>query len=162
MDTARITRKEPKPDNNGHKNGKSTQKPEKVNKVKSWKLLAASGRVVYDGRWVRLFSQLHVVLGCLGYFFALCFYNQLIVIGRSIGKDYRLALAINRVSIEVNNVVNQRALFIKELDSLGVRYVPSKLLEFLKEIQMLVMGEFGYGLQIRFAVDACGTQRKQN
>ncbi|GKC84386.1 hypothetical protein Tco_1140103 [Tanacetum coccineum] len=53
----------------------------------------------------------------------------------SIGEDYRLAMAINRVSIEVDNVMNERALFIEELDNLGVCHVPSKLAEFLKEIQ---------------------------
>ncbi|GJY96304.1 hypothetical protein Tco_0513214 [Tanacetum coccineum] len=55
---------------------------------------------------------------------------------RSIGEDKRLASDINRVSVEVQNVVNQRALFIEELDSLGVRPVFAKLAEFLKEIQM--------------------------
>ncbi|GJT19463.1 retrovirus-related pol polyprotein from transposon TNT 1-94 [Tanacetum coccineum] len=58
--------------------------------------------------------------------------SQLTRIGRSI----RLASDINRVSVQVQNVVNQRALFIKEHDSLGVRPVPAKLAEFLKEIQM--------------------------
>ncbi|GKD16274.1 hypothetical protein Tco_1205432 [Tanacetum coccineum] len=55
---------------------------------------------------------------------------------RSIGGDYRLAMDINRAAMDVYNVVNQRALFIGELDSLGVRPVPAKMAEFLKEIQM--------------------------
>ncbi|GKA24125.1 hypothetical protein Tco_0710158 [Tanacetum coccineum] len=54
---------------------------------------------------------------------------------RSIGKNYRLGRAINSVAMEVDNVVNRRALFIEELDSLGVRHVPTKFAEFLKEIQ---------------------------
>nr|GEU42059.1 hypothetical protein [Tanacetum cinerariifolium] len=56
-------------------------------------------------------------------------------IGRSIGEDYRLGRAINSAAMEVDNVVNRRALFIEELDSLGVRHVPAKFTEFLKEIQ---------------------------
>ncbi|GJT37266.1 hypothetical protein Tco_0937131 [Tanacetum coccineum] len=54
----------------------------------------------------------------------------------SVGEDYRLASEINRVTVEVHNVVNARAQFIEELDSLGVRLVPAKLAEFLKEIQI--------------------------
>ncbi|GJR91867.1 hypothetical protein Tco_0215878 [Tanacetum coccineum] len=54
---------------------------------------------------------------------------------RSIGEDYRLGRAINSVAMEVDNVVNPRALFIEELDSLGVRHVPAKFAEFLKDIQ---------------------------
>nr|GEU32211.1 hypothetical protein [Tanacetum cinerariifolium] len=86
-----------------------------------------------------------------------------------IGEDYRLDMAINSAAMEVDNVVNRRALFIEELDSLGVRHVPAKFTEFLKEIQakdgrpwrickfwsrfiwMYSAGNglFGYGLQIR-------------
>ncbi|GJU25132.1 hypothetical protein Tco_1163753 [Tanacetum coccineum] len=54
----------------------------------------------------------------------------------SVVEDYRLAMEINRVTMEVDNVVSERAEFIEELDSLGVRPVPAKLAEFLKEIQM--------------------------
>ncbi|GJR01701.1 hypothetical protein Tco_0524685 [Tanacetum coccineum] len=50
-------------------------------------------------------------------------------------EDYRLAKDINRVSGEVNNVVVERSQFLEELDSLGVRPVPTKMAEFLKEIQ---------------------------
>ncbi|GKG54383.1 hypothetical protein Tco_0560038, partial [Tanacetum coccineum] len=54
----------------------------------------------------------------------------------SVVKDYRLAMEINRVTMEVDNVVSARAEFIEELDSFGVRHLPAKLAEFLKEIQM--------------------------
>ncbi|GKG01501.1 hypothetical protein Tco_0306206, partial [Tanacetum coccineum] len=52
---------------------------------------------------------------------------------RSIGKNYRLGMEINSVAMEVDNVVNRRALFIEKLDSLGVRHVPTQFTEFLKE-----------------------------
>ncbi|GJY25732.1 hypothetical protein Tco_0400458 [Tanacetum coccineum] len=55
---------------------------------------------------------------------------------RSVVEDYRLAREINRVTMEVHNVVSARAEFIEELDSLGVRPVPMKLAKFLKEIQL--------------------------
>ncbi|GJT56210.1 hypothetical protein Tco_0991264 [Tanacetum coccineum] len=55
---------------------------------------------------------------------------------RSMGKDYRLASEINRVVGEVNNVVVEKDQFLKELDSLGVRLIPTKMAEFLKEIQI--------------------------
>ncbi|GJW42997.1 hypothetical protein Tco_0071796, partial [Tanacetum coccineum] len=55
---------------------------------------------------------------------------------RSISEDYRLASEINRVVGEVNNVVITKDQFLKELDRLGVRPVPAKLAEFLREIQM--------------------------
>ncbi|GJQ94673.1 hypothetical protein Tco_0005812 [Tanacetum coccineum] len=54
---------------------------------------------------------------------------------RSTIEDYRLARDINRVSGEVNNVVVERSQFLEELNSLGVRPVPAKMAEFLKEIQ---------------------------
>nr|GEW88529.1 hypothetical protein [Tanacetum cinerariifolium] len=57
------------------------------------------------------------------------------VIGRSIDKDYRLGKAINIAVMELDNLVNRRALFIEELDSLGVRHVPIKFAKFLKETQ---------------------------
>nr|GEW66726.1 hypothetical protein [Tanacetum cinerariifolium] len=53
----------------------------------------------------------------------------------SVVEDYRLAREINRVTVEVQNVVSVRAEFIEELDSLGVRHVPPKLAKFLKQIQ---------------------------
>ncbi|GKG58080.1 hypothetical protein Tco_0589691, partial [Tanacetum coccineum] len=51
------------------------------------------------------------------------------------GEDYRLASEINRVAVEVNNVVIKKDRFLEELDSLGVRHVPVKMAEFLREIQ---------------------------
>nr|GEV74216.1 hypothetical protein [Tanacetum cinerariifolium] len=51
-------------------------------------------------------------------------------------EDYRLAREINRVTVEVYNVVSARAKFIEELDSLGVRHVPTKPAQFQKEIQL--------------------------
>ncbi|GKD97827.1 hypothetical protein Tco_1381724 [Tanacetum coccineum] len=62
--------------------------------------------------------------------------NLQVIVLRSVVEDYRLAIEINRVTMEVDNVVSTRAEFIKELDSLGVRPVLAKLAEFLKEIQM--------------------------
>ncbi|GJT01084.1 hypothetical protein Tco_0822253 [Tanacetum coccineum] len=58
----------------------------------------------------------------------------IIYCNRSIGEDYRLGRAINCAAMEVDNVVNRTALFIEELDSLGVRHVLAKFAEFLKEI----------------------------
>ncbi|GJT75983.1 hypothetical protein Tco_1042708 [Tanacetum coccineum] len=55
---------------------------------------------------------------------------------RSVCEDYRLAGLINRAATEVNNTIMVRDQFLEELDSLGVRHVPSKLAEFLREIQM--------------------------
>ncbi|GKA99234.1 hypothetical protein Tco_0827171 [Tanacetum coccineum] len=37
--------------------------------------------------------------------------------------------------IVLREIANRRALFIEELDSLGVHHVPAKFTEFLKEIQ---------------------------
>nr|GEU84164.1 hypothetical protein [Tanacetum cinerariifolium] len=50
-------------------------------------------------------------------------------------EDYRLASEIKRVAAEVNSVTMQRERFQKELDSLGKRRVPTKMTEFLKDIQ---------------------------
>nr|GEZ96810.1 hypothetical protein [Tanacetum cinerariifolium] len=55
---------------------------------------------------------------------------------RSVCEDYRLAGLINRAAIEVNDMIMVRDRFLKELDSLGVWHVPSKMAEFLREIQM--------------------------
>ncbi|GKG56392.1 hypothetical protein Tco_0579716, partial [Tanacetum coccineum] len=44
-------------------------------------------------------------------------------------------MAINSAAMEVDNVVNRRASFIEELESLGVCHVPGNFVEFLKEIQ---------------------------
>ncbi|GKA16070.1 hypothetical protein Tco_0695817 [Tanacetum coccineum] len=54
---------------------------------------------------------------------------------RSMTEDYRLSREITRVSGEVNNVVITRAHFLEELDSLGIRHVPAKMVEFFHEIQ---------------------------
>nr|GEV67537.1 hypothetical protein [Tanacetum cinerariifolium] len=52
MDTARITRKEPKTSNNGHKNEKSAQKPRKSQQKSSLEndTLAISVRLDFDPR----------------------------------------------------------------------------------------------------------------
>ncbi|GJR98477.1 hypothetical protein Tco_0270651 [Tanacetum coccineum] len=47
----------------------------------------------------------------------------------------RLAGEINKVAIEVNNVVIQKDRFLEDLESLGSRLVPGKVAEFLREIQ---------------------------
>nr|GFA19859.1 hypothetical protein [Tanacetum cinerariifolium] len=52
-------------------------------------------------------------------------------------EDYRLTSEINRVAGKVNNVVVEKDQFLDELDSLGVRYVPAKMAEFLKDIQII-------------------------
>nr|GEX49482.1 hypothetical protein [Tanacetum cinerariifolium] len=54
---------------------------------------------------------------------------------RSAGEDYRLARKINKVAMEVNGVVMVKDQLIEELDSLGTQHVPSKMAEFLREIQ---------------------------
>nr|GEU36864.1 hypothetical protein [Tanacetum cinerariifolium] len=53
-----------------------------------------------------------------------------------VDEDYRLAKEIYKVTMEVYNMVSARVEFIEVLDNLGVRPVPAKLAEFLKEIQM--------------------------
>nr|GEW69987.1 hypothetical protein [Tanacetum cinerariifolium] len=50
-------------------------------------------------------------------------------------EDYRLTGEINKVVAEVNGVTMQMERFLKELDSLGTRHVPAKMVEFLREIQ---------------------------
>ncbi|GKA70988.1 hypothetical protein Tco_0777127 [Tanacetum coccineum] len=55
---------------------------------------------------------------------------------RSMGEDYKLASEINRVVVEVNNVVIKKDRFLEELDRLGVRSLPAEMAEFLREIQM--------------------------
>ncbi|GKE36205.1 hypothetical protein Tco_1459610 [Tanacetum coccineum] len=55
---------------------------------------------------------------------------------RSMSEDYEIASKINRTAGEVNNVVVENDQFLDELHSLGVRPVPTKMAEFLKEIQM--------------------------
>nr|GEU67110.1 hypothetical protein [Tanacetum cinerariifolium] len=54
---------------------------------------------------------------------------------RSADEDYRLAREINKVVMEVNGVVMAKDQYIEELGSLGTRHVPSKMAEFLREIQ---------------------------
>ncbi|GJX21096.1 hypothetical protein Tco_0223773 [Tanacetum coccineum] len=55
--------------------------------------------------------------------------NLQVIFLRSVVEDYRLAMEINRVTMEVDNVVSERAEFIEELDSLGVRPVPAETAE---------------------------------
>ncbi|GJQ90601.1 hypothetical protein Tco_0001740 [Tanacetum coccineum] len=50
-------------------------------------------------------------------------------------EDYKIAREINRVALELNNVVTEKDRFLEELDSLGVRPVPAKTAEFMREIQ---------------------------
>ncbi|GJT05819.1 hypothetical protein Tco_0840281 [Tanacetum coccineum] len=50
--------------------------------------------------------------------------------------NVRLAGQINWAALEVNDTIMVRDQFLEELDSLGVRHVPSKMAEFLREIQM--------------------------
>nr|GEV82191.1 hypothetical protein [Tanacetum cinerariifolium] len=54
---------------------------------------------------------------------------------RSMVEDYGIARQINRMAMEVNNVNIQRERFIEELETLGTRYGPGKMAEFLREIQ---------------------------
>ncbi|GJY32429.1 hypothetical protein Tco_0415924 [Tanacetum coccineum] len=54
---------------------------------------------------------------------------------RSLGEDYTIAREINRVPLELNNVVTEKDRFLEELDSLGVRVMPAKTAEFMREIQ---------------------------
>nr|GEW00153.1 DNA helicase [Tanacetum cinerariifolium] len=55
---------------------------------------------------------------------------------RSVCDDYRHVGLVNRSATEVSDTIMVRDQFLKELDSLGVRHVPSKMAEFLREIQM--------------------------
>nr|GEX88114.1 hypothetical protein [Tanacetum cinerariifolium] len=50
-------------------------------------------------------------------------------------QDYGIARQINMMAAEVNNVNIQRERFIEKLETLGTRYVPEKMAEFLREIQ---------------------------
>ena len=54
---------------------------------------------------------------------------------RLMNDDYRIGREINRVAAELNLVVTQREDFIGELDDLGTRHVPTKMAEFMREIQ---------------------------
>ncbi|GKD42731.1 hypothetical protein Tco_1267376 [Tanacetum coccineum] len=63
------------------------------------------------------------------------FLKLLVGSSRSMAEDYRIAGDINRVAIELNNVIVQKDRFLEELDSLGVWHVPSKMAEFMREIQ---------------------------
>ncbi|GJV59262.1 hypothetical protein Tco_1465362 [Tanacetum coccineum] len=62
--------------------------------------------------------------------------NDMVTDVRSMSEDYEIASKINRTAGEVNNVVVENDQFLDELHSLGVRPVPTKMAEFLKEIQM--------------------------
>ncbi|GJY14886.1 hypothetical protein Tco_0385308 [Tanacetum coccineum] len=73
---------------------------------------------------------------------------------QSLGEDYRIVREINKVALELNNVVTEKDKFLEELDSLGVRPVPAKTKEFMREIhakdketveklQILLQGFFG-------------------
>nr|GEU84165.1 hypothetical protein [Tanacetum cinerariifolium] len=53
----------------------------------------------------------------------------------SMCEDYRLASEIKRVVAEVNSVTMQREHFLEELDSLSRRCTPTKMVEFLRDIQ---------------------------
>ncbi|GJV23152.1 hypothetical protein Tco_1375847 [Tanacetum coccineum] len=55
---------------------------------------------------------------------------------RSVCEDYRLAGLINKATTEANHMIMVRDQFLEELDSLSVQHVPSKMAEFLREIQM--------------------------
>nr|GEX00589.1 hypothetical protein [Tanacetum cinerariifolium] len=66
----------------------------------------------------------------------------------SMGEDYRLASEKNWVAVEVNNVVIEKDRFLEELDSLGVRHVPTKMAEFLRDRQ-----------RIRKQLKSCGVWR---
>ncbi|GJZ35148.1 hypothetical protein Tco_0580965 [Tanacetum coccineum] len=54
---------------------------------------------------------------------------------RSIIDDYRMARETNRLCREVVTMVEERSLFLEELDSLPGRRVPEKMAEFLLETQ---------------------------
>ncbi|GKB45185.1 hypothetical protein Tco_0890127 [Tanacetum coccineum] len=54
---------------------------------------------------------------------------------RLIIEDCRLARETNRLCGEVVAVVEERALFLQELDTLPGRLVPEKMAEFLRETQ---------------------------
>ncbi|GJV88533.1 hypothetical protein Tco_1532471 [Tanacetum coccineum] len=50
--------------------------------------------------------------------------------------DVWLAGLINKAATKVNDTLMVRGQFLEELDSLVVQHMPSKMAEFLKEIQM--------------------------
>nr|GEU59442.1 hypothetical protein [Tanacetum cinerariifolium] len=62
--------------------------------------------------------------------------NGMVTDVRSMSEDYRLVAEINRAEREVNSVVILKGQFLEDLDSLGVRHVPLKMAEFLREIAL--------------------------
>ncbi|GJX33438.1 hypothetical protein Tco_0243293 [Tanacetum coccineum] len=54
---------------------------------------------------------------------------------REITKDLRLAREINALCARVTAIVDQREMFVDELDMLAGRHVPDKMADFMKEIQ---------------------------
>nr|GEX09712.1 hypothetical protein [Tanacetum cinerariifolium] len=91
------------------------------------------------GELEKLLVRAQVKVGLkVGMFGLLCFWTLVLHmgrIGRTVVKDYRLAMEINRVTVEVHTMVSARDDFIEELDSLEVHPMPAKLAEVLKQIQ---------------------------
>ncbi|GJX01572.1 hypothetical protein Tco_0185485 [Tanacetum coccineum] len=62
-------------------------------------------------------------------------WEEAMICRRSIIGDYRMAKETNKLCREVVTLVEERSLFLEELDSLPGRRVPEKMAEFLRETQ---------------------------
>ncbi|GJV89429.1 hypothetical protein Tco_1533367 [Tanacetum coccineum] len=54
---------------------------------------------------------------------------------REITEDLRLAREINALCARVTAIVDQREMFVDELDMLAGRHVPDKMANFMKQVQ---------------------------
>nr|GEV78854.1 hypothetical protein [Tanacetum cinerariifolium] len=54
---------------------------------------------------------------------------------REITEDLRLSREINALCVRVTDIVDERERFVNELDQLGGRLVPERMVEFIKEVQ---------------------------
>ncbi|GJT44897.1 hypothetical protein Tco_0953612 [Tanacetum coccineum] len=54
---------------------------------------------------------------------------------REITKDLRLAREINALCARVTVIVDQREMFVGELDMLAGRHVPDKMVDFMNQVQ---------------------------
>ncbi|GKE30524.1 hypothetical protein Tco_1445908 [Tanacetum coccineum] len=55
---------------------------------------------------------------------------------RKITKDLRLAREINALCARVTSIVDQREMFVDELDMLAGRHVLDKMADFMKQVQV--------------------------
>nr|GFB64374.1 hypothetical protein [Tanacetum cinerariifolium] len=54
---------------------------------------------------------------------------------REINEDLRLAREINALLARVTAIIDEREMFVDELDMLVGKHVPDKMVEFMKQVQ---------------------------